>query len=75
MVNLPLLLTIELIVAIVPEFSPRMTSPTITSYLPSILINSSGRLSITIRPVLMKTLLTLTANFSPVLNSEVFVLL
>ena len=64
--------TIELIVAIVPEFSPRITSPTITSYLPSIFINSSGRLSITINPVLMNTLLTLTANFSPVLNSEVF---
>ena len=65
-------MTIELIVAIVPEFSPRISSPTITSYLPSILINSSGRLSITNKPVLMNTLLTLTANFSQVLNSEVF---
>ena len=38
-------------VATVPEFSPRITSPTSNSYDPSILINSSGRLSNTNDPV------------------------
>ena len=62
----------ELIVATVPEFSPRIISPTNTSYLPSNFINSSGRLSITMSPVDTNALFILTANFSPVLNSDDF---
>ena len=62
-------------VATVPEFSPRITSPTSNSYDPSILINSSGRLSNTNDPVALNVsgfAFIWTANFSPVLNSEDF---